>query len=173
MITNSKVSEYYPNADAIAVWGGEDNDPPEYGKVFLAIKPQNADYLSESEKTVVINNINKLNMLTVRPTIVDPDIVKDINYHNIQHNKNVTQLSEGELETLVSNAIMDYDKNNLANFDAILRHSKLIHPIDNVDDSILFNTTNIDWEKLKPTISLEKGYTVAMGNTLYNPHRGT
>ena len=169
----SKVSEYYPNADAIAVWGGEDNDPPEYGKVFLAIKPQNADYLSESEKTVVINNINKLNMLTVRPTIVDPDIVKILITTTFKYNKNVTQLSEGELETLVSNAIMDYDKNNLANFDAILRHSKLIQAIDNADDSILSNTTNIRLrKKLKPTISLEKGYTVAMGNTLYNPHSG-
>ena len=169
----SKVSEYYPNADAIAVWGGEDNDPPEYGKVFLAIKPQNADYLSESEKTVIINNINKLNMLTVRPTIVDPDIVKILITTTFQYNKNVTQLSEGELETLVSNAIMDYDKNNLANFDAILRHSKLIQAIDNADDSILSNTTNIRLrKKLKPTISLEKGYTVAMGNALYNPHSG-
>ena len=169
----SKVSEYYPNADAIAVWGGEDNDPPEYGKVFLAIKPQNADYLSESEKTVIINNINKLNMLTVRPTIVDPDIVKILITTTFQYNKNVTQLSEGELETLVSNAIMDYDKNNLANFDAILRHSKLIQAIDNADDSILSNTTNIRLrKKLKPTIGLEKGYTVAMGNTLYNPHSG-
>ena len=143
----SKVSEYYPNADAIAVWGGEDNDPPEYGKVFLAIKPQNADYLSESEKTVIINNINKLNMLTVRPTIVDPDIVKILITTTFQYNKNVTQLSEGELETLVSNAIMDYDKNNLANFDAILRHSKLIQAIDNADDSILSNTTNIRLRK--------------------------
>ena len=169
----SKVSEYYPNADAIAVWGGEDNDPPEYGKVFLAIKPQNADYLSESEKTVVINNINKLNMLTVRPTIVDPDIVKILITTTFNYNKNVTQLSEGELETLVSNAIMDYDKNNLANFDAILRHSKLIQAIDNADDSILSNITNIRLRKnLKPTLGLEKGYTVAMGNTLFNPHDG-
>ena len=169
----SKVSEYYPNADAIAVWGGEDNDPPEYGKVFLAIKPQNADYLSEAEKTVVINNINKLNMLTVRPTIVDPEIVKILITTNFKYNKNVTQLSEGELETLVTNAIMDYDKDNLANFDAIMRHSKLIQAIDNADDSILSNTTNIRLKKnLKPTIGQEKGYTVAFGNALYNPHSG-
>ena len=42
----AKVQEYYPNADAVAVWGGEDNNPPQYGKVFIALKPQNADYLS-------------------------------------------------------------------------------------------------------------------------------
>ena len=169
----SKVSEYYPNADAIAVWGGEDNDPPEYGKVFLAIKPNNADYLSESEKTVITNNINKLNMLTVRPTIVDPDIVKILVTTTFKYNKNITQLSEGELESLVSNAIMNYDKENLNNFDAIMRHSKLVQAIDLADSSILSNTTNIRLrKKLKPTIGGEKGYTVAMGNALYNPHAG-
>ena len=41
----AKVSEYYPNADAVAVWGGEDNAPPQYGKVFISLKPQNSDYL--------------------------------------------------------------------------------------------------------------------------------
>ena len=51
----AKVSEYYPNADAVAVWGGEDNDPPEYGKVFVAIKPLNSDYLSDVEKNQVKN----------------------------------------------------------------------------------------------------------------------
>ena len=67
----AKVSEYYPNADAVAVWGGEDNDPPEYGKVFISLKPQNSDYLSEIEKSSVQSQLNQLNMLTVRPVIVD------------------------------------------------------------------------------------------------------
>ena len=49
----AKVQEYYPNADAVAVWGGEDNNPPAYGKVFIALKPNNADYLSETEKKLV------------------------------------------------------------------------------------------------------------------------
>ena len=54
----AKVSEYYPNADAVAVWGGEDNNPPQYGKVFLAIKPKNSDYLTEVEKSEVIRKLN-------------------------------------------------------------------------------------------------------------------
>ena len=72
----AKVSEYYPNADAVAVWGGEDNDPIEYGKVFISLKPQNSDYLSVAEKTDVQTKLNQLNMLTVRPEIVDAEIVK-------------------------------------------------------------------------------------------------
>ena len=60
----AKVQEYYPNADAVAVWGGEDNDPPEYGKVFITLKPQNSDYLSTVEKNQVQNKLNQLNMLS-------------------------------------------------------------------------------------------------------------
>ena len=72
----AKVSEYYPNGDAVAVWGGEDNDPPEYGKVFISLKPQNSDYLSVAEKSEVQTKLNQVNMLTVRPVIVDAEIVK-------------------------------------------------------------------------------------------------
>ena len=101
----AKVSEYYPNADAVAVWGGEDNDPPQYGKVFLAIKPLNSDYLSTTEKTVIKNKLNGLNMLTVRPEIVDAEIVKILLSTTFKYNERATTLSKGELETVVTNAI--------------------------------------------------------------------
>ncbi len=115
----AKVSEYYPNADAVAVWGGEDNDPPVYGKVFVAIKPLNSDYLSDVEKTQVKANLNKLNVITVRPEIVDAEIIKILLNTTFQFNEKLTDLTSGELETLVKNAIVKYDTDNLNNFDSI------------------------------------------------------
>ena len=170
----AKVQEYYPNADAVAVWGGEDNNPPQYGKVFIALKPQNADYLSETEKSSVLSNLNKLNMLTVRPQIVDADIVKILISSTFKYNPSLTTLTGGELETLVKNTIVKFDTDNLNGFDAIFRHSNLTKTIDESDSSILSNTTNIRLKKkLKPTISSNaKGYTVSLGNALYNPHSG-
>lgn len=170
----AKVQEYYPNADAVAVWGGEDNNPPEYGKVFIALKPNNADYLSETEKASVVANLNKLNMLTVRPTIVDADIVKILISTTFKYNPNLTTLTGGELATLVKNTINQFDTDNLNGFDAIFRHSNLTKTIDAADSSILSNTTNIRLKKkLKPTISSNsKGYTVSFGNALFNPHAG-
>ena len=91
------MQEYYPNADAVAVWGGEDNDPPEYGKVFVALKPQNSDYLSDTEKTLVTKKLNDLNMLTVRPKIIDAEIVKILISCVFKYNENNTDLSIGEL----------------------------------------------------------------------------
>ena len=170
----AKVQEYYPNADAVAVWGGEDNNPPEYGKVFIALKPQNADYLSETEKSVVLNNLNKLNMLTVRPQIIDADIVKILISSTFKYNPALTTLTAGELETLVKNTIVKFDTDNLNGFDAIFRHSNLTKTIDEADSAILSNTTNIRLrKKLNGTVSTNpKGYTLSMGNALFNPHSG-
>ena len=169
----AKVQEYYPNADAVAVWGGEDNVPPEYGKVFLAIKPLNSDYLSESEKTNVKNNLNKLNMLTVRPEIVDAEIVKILLTTTFKYDERATTLSKGELETVVTNAISSYDSTNLTNFDAVFRHSNLVKAIDDSDSSILSNTTNVRLcKKMETKVGQLIGYTNAFGNALYNPTSG-
>jgi len=170
----AKVQEYYPNADAVAVWGGEDNNPPAYGKVFVALKPNNADYLSDTEKKLVKDNLNKLNMLTVRPEIVDADIIKILITTTFKYNPSLTTLTAGELATLVKNTINQFDTDELNGFDAIFRHSNLLKVIDAADSSILSNTTNIRLKKkLKGTVSTNPiGYTVPMGNPLYNPHSG-
>lgn len=170
----AKVSEYYPNADAVAVWGGEDNDPPVYGKVYVAIKPLNSDYLSDVEKTQVRTNLNKLNMITVRPEIVDAEIIKILLNTTFQFNEKATDLTSGELETLVKDAIIKYDRDNLNNFDSIFRHSNLLKIIDDVDSSILSNVTNVRLKFKKKILLLGQtaGITVDFGNPLYNPHSG-
>ena len=169
----AKVSEYYPNADAVAVWGGEDNDPPQYGKVFISLKPQNSDYLSVAEKTDVQNKLNQLNMLTVRPEIVDAEIVKILVTTVFKYNQNETTLSKGEMEALVRNAIINFDNTNLNNFDSIFRHSNLVKSIDDSNDAILSNITNIRLKK-KKDINLNKseGLVIEFGNAFFHPHDG-
>jgi len=169
----AKVSEYYPNADAVAVWGGEDNNPPEYGKVFLAIKPLNSDYLSDTEKTAIKGKLNSLNMLTVRPEIVDAEIVKVLISTTFKYNARATTLSEGELKSLVELTINNFDRDNLTNFDSIFRHSNLIKTIDDAEGSILSNTTNIRLKKSLATKTEQLiGYSLTTGNGLYNPTTG-
>jgi len=169
----AKISEYYPNADAVAVWGGEDNDPPEYGKVFVALKPKNSDYLSETEKKTVVNSLKGLNMLTVRPTIVDPEIIKILVSTTFKYNANATELSKGELEAVVTSAINDFDSTNLKNFDSIFRHSNIVRAIDDSNSSILSNITNIRLRRaVKVKTDTSRGVTIEFGNGLYNPHSG-
>ena len=169
----AKVQEYYPNADAVAVWGGEDNDPPEYGKVFISLKPQNSDYLSETEKTEVQNKLNQLNMLTVRPVIKDAEIVKILVSTVFKYNKNETTLSKGELEQLVRTGIVNFDNTNLNNFDAIFRHSNLVKAIDEINDAILSNITNVRLRKKTDVkLNFSEGLVINFGNSFYHPHDG-
>lgn len=169
----AKVTEFYPNADAIAIWGGEDNDPPEYGKIFLSIKPINSDYLSENEKDTIKARLRDLNMLTVRPVIVDAEVIDIVINATFKYNPRTATVSKGELESLVNAKIRAYDTSNLNGFDAIFRHSNLTKDIDATDDSILSNVTTIKLRKaLSPTINTSKGYTLNFGNAFYHPHAG-
>ena len=172
----SKLQTLYPGADSISVWGGEDNSPPQYGKIFIAIKPsQTVNKLTSSEKTLLRDKMRRLNMLTVRPEIVDADIIDIIVTTNFKYNPRATTKTVSELETLVRAAIITHDSTYLSGFDSIFRHSVLATDIDNAESSILSNITTVKLRKtVTPTFGQSKGYIIEFGdgNGFYNPHTG-
>ena len=172
----SKLQTLYPGADSISVWGGEDNSPPQYGKIFIAIKPsQTVNKLTSSEKTLLRDKMRRLNMLTVRPEIVDADIIDIIVTTNFKYNPRATTKTVSELETLVRAAIITHDSTYLSGFDSIFRHSVLATDIDNAESSILSNITTVKLRKtISPTLGQSKGYEIEFGdgNKFYNPHLG-
>ena len=172
----SKLQTLYPGADSISVWGGEDNDPPQYGKIFIAIKPsQTVNKLTSSEKTLLKQKLKTLNMLTVRPELIDADVIDILVNTNFKYNPKATTKTVSELETLVRAAIITYDSTYLSGFDGIFRHSVLAKDIDSAESSILSNITTVKLRKtISPTFNQSKGYTIdfGSGNAFYNPHVG-
>ena len=172
----SKLQTLYPGADSIAVWGGEDNNPPQYGKIFISIKPsQNVNKLTSSEIVVLKDKLKTLNMLTVRPELVDAEVIDIIVNTNFKFNPRATTKTKSELATLVRAAIITHDTNNLSGFDSVFRHSQLLKDIDSAESSILSNITTVKLRKsITPTLNQSLGYTVEVGsgNALYNPHEG-
>ena len=172
----SKLQTLYPGADSISIWGGEDNDPPQYGKIFIAIKPsQTINKLTSSEKVILKEKLRTLNMLTVRPELVDADVIDILVTTNFKYNPRATTKTVSELETLVRAAIITHDSTYLSGFDSIFRHSVLATDIDNAESSILSNTTTVKLRKtVSPTFGQSKGYEIEFGegNKLYNPHSG-
>jgi hypothetical protein len=172
----SKLQTLYPGADSISVWGGEDNNPPQYGKIFIAIKPsQNVNKLTSSEKTLLRDKMRRLNMLTVRPEIIDADIIDILVTTTFKFNPRATTKTVSELETLVRAAIITHDSTYLSGFDSIFRHSVLAKDIDSAESSILSNITTVKLRKtVTPTFGQSKGYEVEFGegNKFYNPHSG-
>ena len=171
----AKLQELYPGADSIAVWGGEDADPVQYGKVFVSIKPsQYSNNLTTAEKSSLKTSLGDLSVLTVRPEVVDSEILQILVTSNFKYDPTKTSQTKAALETLVKASINSYDKNTLSGFDTLFRHSKLSTQIDSTESSILSNITTIKLRKnysatvdgTKSTIKLD------FGNALYNPHSG-
>ena len=135
------IKKEFSNIDSISTWGGEDNDPPDYGRVYICIKPLLAETLTTAEKTNITGAILKgKNVVSITPEIVDPNFTYlelDVSF---KYNPNLTDRSSVDLQSVVRDTITDYNFNNLNKFDGVFRHSQLTRNIDNSDPAIL-NTT--------------------------------
>ena len=134
----SIIKKEFNNIDSISTWGGEDNDPPDYGKVYICIKPLLAEQLTTAEKTDITGVILKgKNVVSITPEIVNTNFTFLEIDCNFKYNPNLTDRSSVELQSVVRDTITDYNFNNLNKFDGVFRHSQLTRAIDNSDPSIL------------------------------------
>tara|TARA_B100000902_G_scaffold301452_1_gene289225 strand:- start:123 stop:1991 length:1869 start_codon:yes stop_codon:yes gene_type:complete len=171
----AKLQELYPGADSIAVWGGEDNDPPKYGKVFVALKPsQFSNNLTTAEKTSLTTKLSDLSVLTVRPQIVDAEILQILLDTNFKYDPTKTSQTKSALETLVRASILSFDDSELSGFDTLFRHSQLSTKIDSTETSILSNITNVKLRKnhVATVDGTASSIKLDFGNAAYNPHSG-
>jgi hypothetical protein len=131
------ITKDYGNIDSVAVWGGEDNDPPIYGKVFMSLRPKENFFLSNLEKERIKESlIRNRNVVTVIPEIVDPDYNYILVRGKVYYNPSLTALAASELESYVRAAIEDYEALELNKFSSSFRKSKLQQYIEQSDKSI-------------------------------------
>jgi len=131
----------FANISSISTWGGEDNDPVDFGRVYISIKPLTADVLTAEEKSQIKDNVLKgKNIVSVTPEIVDPAFTNLELDVFVKYNPNLTDRSSVDLETLIKDVIADYNFNNLNKFDGVFRHSQLTRAIDASDPAILNST---------------------------------
>ena len=161
----------YAGTKAVQVWGGEDNDPPIYGQVFLSVRTKSGVDLTQAQKNSIAVDLKKYNVASIRPTFVNPEVTKIKLKTNFKFDSKTTTKSVGDLETLIRTTITNYNSNDLQNFDVVFRHSKLSGLIDSTDTSILSNTTRITLNKIvTPVLNTITQYVINFNNPLYNPH---
>ena len=150
----------FANIESISTWGGEVNDPPDYGTVYLSIKPLVGTSLTTAEKEEITNTILKgKNVVSITPNIVDPDFTYlelDVFF---KYNPNLTDRTKIEIESLIRDTIADYNYNNLNKFDGVFRHSEILRAIDSSDSSITSSTVRPYMFK-----TISAGTTVAVNN---------
>tara|TARA_Y100000361_G_scaffold37487_1_gene32104 strand:- start:14519 stop:16720 length:2202 start_codon:yes stop_codon:yes gene_type:complete len=157
-----------PNVASVSVWGGEKNDPPMYGKVFISLNPQMGSVITDSDKDNIRTQvIEPKTPVAIMPEFVDPEytyIGFDI---GIVYDPKVTTLSKGEIESGASSAITDYFNTSLNKLNKSFYFTKLHNRILKSSDSI--KSLNIVL-KLQKRLTVEynttKNYTVKFNHKL-------
>ena len=169
----SKTKQLYANVQSVSAWGGEDNDVPFYGRVYISILPTSGSNLTESTKSRIVTDLKKYSVASVTPVIVDPEITNIILRSSIKFDQTATTKVSDTIKSDVITTITNYNANTLQSFDNMFRHSKMTCLIDDTDDSILSNVTTVQLRKsFTPTIGSSQKYSIAFSNALYNPHSG-
>lgn len=131
------ITKDFPYIESVSVWGGEENDPVVYGKVYLSLKPKANYFLSTAQKELIKESlIRTRNVMTIIPEIVDPDYEYITLSGRITYDPRKTTKTSNELRTLALAALSDYNDNELKRFDSIFRKSKLQSYLENCDPSI-------------------------------------
>ena len=160
------IPQIYPNVASISCYGGEEAEPPEFGKVFLAIKPKNADKLSLSEKNSVLKKLREYSIAAIQPTIIDPSILYiDLNSF-VYYNPNNTRRTPAEIKNLVITTLTALNSSGEFNkFGGKFKYSKAQNIIDDAERSITSNITRIMMRK-NITVDLNQrvNYKICYGN---------
>ena len=154
--------------DAVNVWGGEENDPPVYGVVFVAIKPSGGYLLTPSQKSIIEEQIIKpISVLTVQPRIIDVDYNYLVINSNILYDPKLTTLTSSQLQTQVLTAIQGFATDTLNTFNSTFQLSTLISTVQSVSSSFITNDGSITLQKrLVPSLTSPTTYTLKYGTSL-------
>ena len=138
----------FPEVNAVTAYGGENLDPPQFGKVFVAVDLNELDRLPQVKIDQYYNFLKPRSPVSIDPVFVDPEYtyiqVKSI----VNYNVNVTRLSSEDIKTITKSAILNYAELYLNNFNRIFRYSKMVQAIDTSQASIISNETDINVMKI-------------------------
>jgi len=159
----------FPEAASVAVWGGEDNDPPVYGKTYISVKPKTAGKLTLQQKSDIINTIlESKNIVSITPEILDAEYINIALNVTVYYNDRETGYSSTDMASIVRQVILDYDDSELQKFEGIFRYSKLSRLIDAAEPSITNNiTTVLLRRKLSPRYNISAEYNINVINPIF------
>ncbi len=144
----------FANIQAISTWGGEDNDPVDFGSAYISIKPLTGNLLTDDEKTQIKSLLKGKNVVSVVPEIVDlEETLLELDVF-VKYNPNLTDRTSAEVQSVVNDTISDYDFNQLNRFDGVFRHSEILGQIVNSEPSITSaNVRPRMFQNITPNIS--------------------
>lgn len=159
----------FPEISAVAAYGGEDADPPQYGKVFVAVDVSDVDGIPQSKRDKYADFLKKRVSLTVEPVFVEPKYLYLSIDSSVLYDTSTTTMSSSSVGAVVSAAVFSFAQDNVDDFGTTLRYSRLVATIDGSHPSIVSNSTTIDVYKRVPvTPNSTQSLSVSFGISLYD-----
>ena len=158
----------YPNVESVTAYGGEEMNPPRFGKVFISVKPRNGDFLSDETKRELIQRLKSYAVAGIVPEFVDLKYLYVELQTNPYYNTSLNDDPEN-LKTSVSNALTQYSRSiDVNKFGGRFKYSKAVSLIDSVDSSITSNITLVTIRRnLKAVLGQFAQYEVCYGNRFH------
>lgn len=154
----------FPEINAVVAYGGEQLDPPQYGKVFVAVDLKETDTLPLSKVDEYYKFLKPRTMVSIEPVFTNPEYVYISVRSVVRYNLNTSALSTGDVKLLTTAAIQRYAAQYLNNFNRTMRYSKLVQAIDSAASGIVSNETEVFAVKyFKPDLNRTKNYELNFG----------
>ena len=158
----------YPNVESVIAYGGEETSPPEYGKVFISIKPRNGSFISQITKDDIKRKLKQYSIAGIKPEIIDLKylfIELDI---NVYYNSSLIS-SIDDLKTQVMNTLLKYSNTSeVNNFAGRFKYSKIIGLVDETNNAITSNITKVKMRRdLQPIFNKLASYEICFGNEFH------
>jgi hypothetical protein len=162
------IPKIYPETQSISAFGGEELNPPQYGKVFLTIKPFYGPYVPESIKNNLNTILRKYSVAGIVTEIQDLKYLYIEAHINAYFNPNLTS-SADSVKTVVLNNVNSYaDSSEMNKYGARFKYSKFQAVVDNSNAAITSNITKIEIRRdLMPSLNQNAEYELCFGNAFY------
>jgi len=167
----SIIQQIYPNTESVSVVGGEELDPPEFGTVFITIKPKNGEFVSDFDKNSILSNLKSYALAGINQKLLDLKLLYvELDSFVYYDPSKVTTVSE--LKTKITNGLLTYGSSTDINkFGGRFKYSKVLNVIDNIDDAITSNITRVRIRRnLRALTNTFAQYELCYGNKFHiNP----
>jgi len=162
------IPKIYPETESVSVFGGEEMSPPQYGKVFITIKPFYGPYVPDSIKTNLNTQLRKYSVAGIVTKILDLKYLYIEAHVNAYYNPSLAA-DASSVKTVVLNNINKYaDSVEMNKYGARFKYSKFQTVVDNSNDSITSNITKIEIRRdMKPSLNQTAEYELCFGNSFY------
>jgi len=169
----SLIPNLFSNIDSVSAYGGEELSPPEYGKVYITIKPKNGEYLSDVSKDAIKSKLKQFTVAGIKQEFVDLKYLYVEYNSTVSYNPGATESKEGLASSIIS-AISTYAKSSDINqFGGRLKYSKLLNIIDTVSSSVTSNITVLKMRRnLIPAYNKFANYELCYGNRFHKDMEG-